>query len=325
MTKAAQNAGLISQDLGIEEATQQMFKLQEQGKLISSQVLPEFAKALRASAAKGLEKALESNRVAMNRLVFAAQEAADLFFRSGYGDGLTDFFNTSAEFLRDNADLWKALGQIVGSVLKGVSLIIKGISPIIESVGFILRNVTDALDDFSGVMAALVSPTVLVGLGTMVTKFGSMVPLLGKMMAPMKALLVMATRFAAPFLIAVGAIEEIINLFTREKRGLLYDPTDPNSKQIDRVMKMFGLAEDKPTTAPDTNSFMGRLQNVGEAVIKGSPTERLTALKDFWVGNFNQVVQVVVDGEVIGEAAINSESGQEGVKRVMRNEVLPNY
>lgn len=323
MAKAAKDAGLT-----VNGTVKEMMELQQKGGLISSKVLPYFSKRMSeaARANGGLNKALESNRVAMNRLMMSTQEGADIFFRSGFGEGLTEFFNTSAEFIRSNSDLWKALGAIVGSVLKGVAKVIKFITPIFETFGFVLRNITDLLGDFSAAVALLLSPMTVMGISRMTAGFTTMIPLMGKLKNLFTVLTAAAARFVAPLIMGFAALEEMINLFTGEKAGILRDDSDPDSYQTDRVLKFLGVKdENEKTEKPDMETFTGRLKNVGNAVLKGSPVEKLQAGLDFWKGNFQQVIEVTIDGEKVGEAVVNSESGQEGVKRVMRNDALPNY
>ena len=50
MVKAAQDIGLISKEMNLVEATSQFYKLQEQGKVISEEILPAFGKRLREVA-----------------------------------------------------------------------------------------------------------------------------------------------------------------------------------------------------------------------------------------------------------------------------------
>ena len=79
MAKAAQDAGL-----SVNGTVAELMKLMEQGKVASDVILPHFAKRLHeaASANGGLEKAMNSNRAAMARLITSSQEAANEFFVS---------------------------------------------------------------------------------------------------------------------------------------------------------------------------------------------------------------------------------------------------
>ena len=55
--------------------------------------------------------------------------------------------------MTDNEDLWKSLGKVIGSVLKGITKVIKVISPLLQSFGKTLKTLTEILGDFSGAIA----------------------------------------------------------------------------------------------------------------------------------------------------------------------------
>ena len=98
MSKSAKDAGLT-----LDGSVKSMMALQQTGGLISAKVLPFFAKNMSeaARANGGLENAMNSNRVAMNRFMLSAKEAANTIFTAGLSSGLTEFFNTSA-----STDFW---------------------------------------------------------------------------------------------------------------------------------------------------------------------------------------------------------------------------
>lgn len=115
MSNAAVDAGLISGTLPAQKREAALFKLMEQGKLISSQVLPHFGRQLRSFANDNdaLTKALDQNLspalgTAMNHFV----EMQNAFFQGGWKQNLlflTDNFN-------DQADAMKALSGGLGSL-----------------------------------------------------------------------------------------------------------------------------------------------------------------------------------------------------------------
>ncbi|MCP3682614.1 MAG: tape measure protein, partial [bacterium] len=151
--------GLAAKDAGlsVNGTVGELMKLMEQGRVATQTVLPFFAKRMReaAQANGALEKALDSNRVAMNRFLFATTEAADIIFKTGFGEGLTDFFNTSGDSLRKLEPLWKALGRIIGSVFKVVSRGIDLITPPLRLLGMILDSITERFGDMSFVITTL--------------------------------------------------------------------------------------------------------------------------------------------------------------------------
>ena len=88
MAGAAKDAGL-----SLNGTVKELFKLMEEGKVATNVILPHFSKRMREAAANNgaLEKALNSNRVAMNRLMFAAQMASNEIFKAGWAEGLGNF------------------------------------------------------------------------------------------------------------------------------------------------------------------------------------------------------------------------------------------
>ncbi len=147
MAKAAKRAGL-----SVNGTVKEMMELQKNGQLISSKVLPFFAEELSnaARANGGLEKAMLDNRVAMNRMLTAYQMAADTFFKTDVEKGLTEFFNNSADMIKNNEILWKSLGKIVGSTLSGIAKIIKYVvNPFVSAMSSVFNFLTKILNDFS--------------------------------------------------------------------------------------------------------------------------------------------------------------------------------
>jgi tape measure domain-containing protein len=259
MAKAAQNAGKIDKSLGLNEAVAAMLKLQEQGKLISSEILPEFGKVLSKSASKGLEGALNSNRVAMNRLMFSIQEASDVIFRSGFAKGLTELFNTLAESIVDLSPLWESIGKIVGSVF---SLIAKGVAlvtPTLLSLSSILKSISNGLGESWAFLVAIAGPALYLGkiLGgynlKMLPFVGQFVTLLG---------LIQEVAFWA---------EELDNLlFSRDKAGLLFDArtgkTDTN-----KLIDLF-----TPFSSPE------KIKQQQQAVSESGKTEQFSKLPSWF-------------------------------------------
>ena len=141
MAKAAQDAGLT-----VNGTVKEMMALQQTGGLISSKVLPHFAKrmSLAAKANGGLENAMKSNRVAMNQMITAAQTTAETIFKSGWSEGLTDLFKATGEMLMENETLFISLGKIAGKVFKGIAWVIRNIlSPAFSAFGSILNAINE--------------------------------------------------------------------------------------------------------------------------------------------------------------------------------------
>jgi len=147
MSKAAQDAGLT-----VNGTVKEMMALQQTGGLISSKVLPFFAKRMSeaAKANGGLENAMKSNRVAMNQMVTAAQMAADTMFKSGWSEGLTELFKATGDMLMENETLFISMGKVAGKVFKGIAWFVKNIlNPTFSALGSILNSLNDVFGETS--------------------------------------------------------------------------------------------------------------------------------------------------------------------------------
>lgn len=224
MAQAAQDAGL-----SVDGTVKELFKLMEAGAVASDVILPHFAKRLQeaARANGGLDKAIESNRAAMNRLIASAQIAGDETFRAGYADGLTDLFNTSAEALKDLTPLFKSFGKIMGSFFHALARGIQLVTPPLQLLGIVLDKVTDVLGDFSGIVGAGGTLWLLNKkfgifskvIGTVAASTGKM----GRFFAALKVGLISLSRYLVPVILAFGALEELMNFFYGDgsKRSVL--------------------------------------------------------------------------------------------------------
>ena len=304
MAKAAQDAGL-----SVDGSVKSMMDLQMQGALLSEKVLPHFAKRLSDAARNngGLEKAMDSNRVAMNRFMFAMQEASNDFFTSGFSEGLTEFFNESAQFIRDNGNLWKALGKILGSVLSGIAKLINLLSPVFDAFGTVLRTVTDLLGDFSGVM---------VGFGTLVTSvFLGKIPKATALMRPfvggLKMIAATAMKTVAPFLLLIGALEEISEFF---------NPTGKKTL-IGMNVKEFGARMSKNEDLTTKAIEDGNVSRY--AVGRLSPQQQGFSYQTQPPININATLEV--DGEAVASSVMKTNTAQQSMERTVHSYQTGNY
>lgn len=210
MAKSAKDAGLT-----VNGTVKEMMELQMKGGLISEKVLPHFAKNMSAAARAngGLEKAMLSNRVAMNRLMFSFQEAGNIIFKSGFGDGLTELFNAMAESVVKLKPLWEALGKIIGSVFRLIAKGVKWVTPMFISMGEVLNSITSQIGSGREYLLAMVGPAAWIGraFGGWATKLIPAVAAITSLLTIMKEIAFWA--------------EEIDNLlFSKNKIGVLYDP-----------------------------------------------------------------------------------------------------
>lgn len=99
--------------------TKELFKLMEDGKLLAKDILPLVGKHMSEAAKKGgaLEKMLQGNMVAMNRLRQTWQNFQNAIFMGGFGEALTKWFNQLAAMLKDNTGLAKTFGAAIGAVM----------------------------------------------------------------------------------------------------------------------------------------------------------------------------------------------------------------
>lgn len=103
--------------------TKDLFKMMEEGKLMSKDILPAVADEFKALARNGgaLDKAVNSNRASFQRLQTAMQNSMGQFFDGGFGSALTSAFDTMSAALNNNADTFKFWGDLAGNVIEGAT------------------------------------------------------------------------------------------------------------------------------------------------------------------------------------------------------------
>jgi tape measure domain-containing protein len=141
---------LMAKAVGVP--TEELDKLMEQGQLFSDKYLPKFGKNLREFAAPGLQKAMESNRMSMNKMFNSFRFAASDFFQEG-SEGLKEFFNSVKQFITDNKGLWKALGATFGAAMRIISGGIKALNFVFKQLSYILEPIVDMFGEFTAILA----------------------------------------------------------------------------------------------------------------------------------------------------------------------------
>lgn len=138
---------VFSRALNVSEA--ELFKLMEQGKLVSSEVLPKVAAELRKSALAGgaYELALKGLRVTEGQFLTETTRAGNTIFKSGFSAGLSELYETLSETLKDSGPQLEKIGKIFGVVFKTIS---KGI----EVVAPLMRFFIDHIEVFLGLKVA---------------------------------------------------------------------------------------------------------------------------------------------------------------------------
>ncbi|HGM5608791.1 tape measure protein [Serratia sp. IR-2025] len=103
--------------------TKDLFKMMEEGKLMSKDILPAVADEFKALARNGgaLDRAVNSNRASFQRLKTAMQASMGEFFDGGFGSALTNAFDTISAALNNNADSFKFWGDLAGNVIDGAT------------------------------------------------------------------------------------------------------------------------------------------------------------------------------------------------------------
>lgn len=220
MAKAAQDAGLT-----VNGTASELEDLMKKGKLMSADVLPFFAKRLQefANANGALESKLNSNRVAMNRLKSSYEITANMFFESGFGEGLTDTFNTLAETLKDLNPMFRVLGRVIGIVFKALTFGIRLLAAPLNFLFTQIERLTNLFDDW-----VLGIPIALGAIAISLRSLTSAAAIFGVSLNA--AFLPVLTTIAA-VLVALVAVEDFFRSF---------DPNyDTVLKRVDKVQSSF--------------------------------------------------------------------------------------
>ena len=246
MANAAFEAGVT-----MDNTVASMSKMMEEGKLMSADVLPAFAEQLRAAAQAngGLDQALLSNRVAMNRMMTSTQNAADMIFRSGWEEGLTEVFNTLATVIKENDTLFTEFGKTMGKVFKGFAWVIeKVVSPVVGALGSILKGINSAMEKFGDWVALALIP-----LAKFSPILGGIISRMGGLKLALTPIAALATRIVAPFLLILAVLEEIAEFFdpTENKETLVgfnindmkdsFKPLIEDLEYIEKLLQSIGI------------------------------------------------------------------------------------
>ena len=103
-----------------------MMKMMEDGELKAAKVMPFVAKYYAEAANKGgaLNKALQGNRVAMERLRQTWMNFQNEVFQGDFGQSMTDAFNDLAGMLSTGGPLANAVGEFAGGIVDSVMAIV---------------------------------------------------------------------------------------------------------------------------------------------------------------------------------------------------------
>ena len=246
----------------------ELFKMMEQGTIVSSEILPkvakEFAKAARQGGALG--EALKTVRVQQGKFLTQSQKAQNTIFKSGFGEGLSSFYQTMIRAFKDLDPVLKILGKtfklLFSTVAEALNMLIQPIK--------VLGNLVDTLYDLdktSSHFAENTTPKLVAAALLMSTAWGKVL---------------------VKFLAIKAIYEEIIGLTNKGVRGQLerdlgidigvgeagglFDPTAGNAslqRDASPVDNFF-----KKLNTGDTKDPLGDLRkNLGISAMGGSNVE----------------------------------------------------
>jgi tape measure domain-containing protein len=169
------------------DSTEKVLKLQEQGKLDPSKLLPvvfdRFAKQARESGA--FDKAQSSSILAQNRLAESLRQASDKLLDAGLDKAFATFFNTLNAGIPVVMTLIKGFGGVykgISSIVKIIGTAIKGLSNFIATNSQLVLTFSVLLGIFALLTARVLGTTLAFG------KFGALLATLGRRI-PLIALL----------------------------------------------------------------------------------------------------------------------------------------
>lgn len=285
MVKSAQDIGLIGKHLGLVEATQEFYKLQQQGKIITEEILPRFSQRLREFAAGGLANKLKGNTVAMGQMFNSLETTGEIAFLN-LSDGLTDFFQTVAISVKELKPLWEGLGKIFGSVFKAISLGVKVVTPLFVAWGRVMDSLTKIMGDFSAI-AGMAFGTLAVG---KVLGFGKAMTMAGIGVSfLMKKLL--------GLVIIAGLVDEAMNLIYKDREGVFWS-TDSEKARTSKPKEEW-------TEGDKFNQSLSNLVN-----------------PDYWSSRFSFDVGVGRGAGISNYAAVSSMGNQTQVNLYLDKEVV---
>lgn len=135
-------------------STKELFKMMEQGQLVSSEVLPKFAKQLKIATREGgaLEAGLKTSRVAMQRFGTAFKLNILDSFDAGLESGLGEFFNNLTAIVGNAAPTFEFLGMTVGKLLSILSTGLLALQQFARPLIILLGKMTESTNDVNSAL-----------------------------------------------------------------------------------------------------------------------------------------------------------------------------
>lgn len=112
-----------NQAFGKNVTEEQFQDLVGQGKVLAKDVLPAVGDQLKKLARNGgaLDKAMKSNRASWQRLQTSMQNAMNVFFTSGFGNSLTNAFDSISAAIDGSGGAFEMFGHIAGKIVEGAT------------------------------------------------------------------------------------------------------------------------------------------------------------------------------------------------------------
>lgn len=224
---------VFSRALNVSEA--ELFKMMENGQLVSSEVLPKVAAELKKAALEGgaFEQALKGLRVTEGQLITESQRAGNKIFKSGFSEGLSELYKTISEMLKDAGPQLEKFGNLFGKVFKGIAHILRVVEPYLKLV----------IDNFE----------VLFGAG---------------MLLKIKAMGLALARTFLPLTAAVAAAEELASLMSDKLVGGIEKQAGMQINLMNRTTSGLKEKDGKYYKSGTPQEFFG-LGAFGEYALKG--------------------------------------------------------
>lgn len=181
----------------------ELFKLMEQGKLLSSEVLPKVSAELKKSAEAGgaFEKAKLGLQVTKGRFITNAQRSGDKIFSSGFEKGLSKLYKTLSEELKESGKTLEDTGNIYNKIFKGITVGIKAVTPLLKATIQIISKMADILEFSSK------------GWSMITEGLGKISPMLPKIAAGVGLIGLAMKSVVGKVMLGIGAFQELISLF----------------------------------------------------------------------------------------------------------------
>uniref|UniRef100_A0AAU8GEU0 Tail length tape measure protein n=1 Tax=Salmonella phage vB_SEnST11_KE22 TaxID=3161173 RepID=A0AAU8GEU0_9CAUD len=117
-----------------------LMDMMKNGELKAAKILPFVAKYYAEAANKGgaLQKAMQSNRVAMQRLTLTWMDFQNKIFQSGFGEELTKAFNNLARLVDTNGPLAENFGKLTAGIIQGFMDVALTITDVFILIGAVI-------------------------------------------------------------------------------------------------------------------------------------------------------------------------------------------